>query len=102
MARGLSPMAVHASPALLKVRDQPRMMVVRPEKFALRGESAGMIAATVVGLVYVGDFTRYLVEIAGGQRLIVKAQNRRSDERMREGQQVGLQLDPADARLLAS
>jgi ABC-type Fe3+/spermidine/putrescine transport system ATPase subunit len=57
---------------------------------------------TIIGLVYVGDFTRYLVEIAGGQRLIVKAQNRRSGERVREGQPVGLLLDPADARLLSS
>ena len=85
--------------------DGPRsatMMVVRPEKFAIRGENDASIAGTVVGLVYVGDFTRYLVEIAGGQRVTVKAQNRRSDERVREGQRVGLRLDPADARLLAS
>jgi spermidine/putrescine transport system ATP-binding protein len=79
------------------------LMVVRPEKLTLtQADAPGAIAGSIVGLVYVGDFTRYLVEIAGGQRLIVKAQNRRSGERMREGEAVGLLLDPADARLLTA
>jgi spermidine/putrescine ABC transporter ATP-binding subunit len=79
------------------------LMVVRPEKFTLaQTPDTAAIMGTIIGLVYVGDFTRYLVEIAGGQRLIVKAQNRRSGERVREGQPVGLLLDPADARLLSS
>jgi putative spermidine/putrescine transport system ATP-binding protein len=85
--------------------DAPRdatLMVVRPEKLALTSPSADTIAGTVVGLVYVGDFTRYLVEIAGGHRLTVKAQNRRAWDRAQEGQQVGLRFDPADARLLTS
>ena len=87
--------------------DGPRtatLMVVRPEKFTLTEtrDAPGAIPGTIIGLVYVGDFTRYLVEIAGGQRLIVKAQNRRAGEIVREGQQVALLLDPADARLLAS
>jgi spermidine/putrescine ABC transporter ATP-binding subunit len=81
-----------------------RLLVVRPEKFAVvtDANSPQAIAGTVVGLVYVGDFTRYLVEIGDGQRLVVKAQNRRSHDRVHEGQTIGLLLDPADARLLES
>jgi len=86
--------------------DAPRsatLMVVRPEKFALVSEgSPGAISGRVVGLVYAGDVTRYLVELASGHRVIVKTQNRRASERMQQEQDVGVLLDPTDVRLLTS
>jgi putative spermidine/putrescine transport system ATP-binding protein len=91
--------------ARLPCPDGPRdatLMVVRPEKLALTSPDAHTIVGTVVGFVYVGDFTRYLVEIEGGHRITVKVQNRRAWDRAQEGQQVGLRLDPADASLLTS
>jgi putative spermidine/putrescine transport system ATP-binding protein len=84
------------------VRD-PRatLMVVRPEKLSFaRPESPGALVGSVAGRVYVGDCTRYLIEVVGGLRLIVKVQNRRMTNRAQQGERVGLQLDPADARLL--
>src|ERR1700676_1825867 len=50
--------------------------------------------------VYVGDFTRYRVEIQGGLSLTVKVQNNRSAVRAREGEEVQLFLNPGDARIL--
>ncbi|MEO9188654.1 MAG: ABC transporter ATP-binding protein [Acetobacteraceae bacterium] len=80
------------------------LMVVRPEKLSLApfADAPGTLAGVVSSVVYVGDCTRYLVEVAGGVRLIVKVQNRRTTERVRAGERVGLRLDPADARLLGA
>lgn len=79
------------------------LMMVRPEKlsFAASPESPGALVGEVAGRIYVGDCTRYLVEVAGGLRLIVKVQNRRTTDLAQPGERVGLRLDPADARLLS-
>jgi len=79
------------------------LMVVRPEKFSFAAsqESPGALPGVVAGRVYVGDCTRYLIEVAGGLRLIVKVQNRQVTSHAPQGEQVGLLLDPADVRLLA-
>ena len=77
-------------------------MVVRPEKFSLAAaaDAPGALPGVVSSVVYVGDCTRYLVDVEGGVRLIVKVQNRRTTARVRTGERVGLRLDPTDARLL--
>jgi len=79
------------------------LMMVRPEKlsFAASTDSPGALAGEVAGRIYVGDCTRYLVEVAGGLRLVVKVQNRRMTDLAQPGERVGLRLDPADARLLS-
>ena len=79
------------------------LMVVRPEKFSFTAspDAPGALPGMVVGRVYVGDCTRYLVEVAEGLRLVVKVQNRRLTDHVQEGERIGLHLDPADARLLA-
>ncbi len=89
-------------PFALAQHGRASLMVVRPEKFSFAPspESPGAIAGVVVGRVYVGDCTRYLIEVAGGLRLIVKVQNRRMTEHAQQDERVGLRLDPDDARLL--
>ncbi|MBV9785896.1 MAG: ABC transporter ATP-binding protein [Acidisphaera sp.] len=87
-------------PAPCQKAGDPTLMVVRPEKFSLAPPGTPGIPGVVAGLVYVGDFTRYLVDVEGGLRLIVKVQNRRTADRARDGERVALRLDPADARLL--
>jgi putative spermidine/putrescine transport system ATP-binding protein len=89
---------------LASAQDQSAtLMVVRPEKlsFAPSPESSDALAGVVAGRVYVGDCTRYLIEVEGGLRLIVKVQNRRMTDHAQQGERVGLRLDPADARLLS-
>jgi spermidine/putrescine ABC transporter ATP-binding subunit len=72
------------------------LLVLRPEKVELRpaGAAAG-IAGTVRELVYVGDFTRYRVEIAGAT-LTAKVPNGRSAFRPAVGTPVRVLWEPGD------
>jgi spermidine/putrescine ABC transporter ATP-binding subunit len=83
---------------------QPALMVVRPEKLSLASfaDTPGTLPGVVSSLVYVGDCTRYLIDVEGAVRLVVKVQNRRTSEHARQGERVGLRLDPADVRLLGA
>ena len=78
------------------------LLVLRPEKLSLGpdGRADRGIPGRVTELVYVGDFTRYRVEIEAGLRLTVKVQNHRSASRARPGDHVRVVVDPADARIL--
>jgi putative spermidine/putrescine transport system ATP-binding protein len=82
-----------------------QLLVLRPEKLSLTAPgadagSARAITCRVVELVYVGDFTRYRVEIDTGLVLTVKVQNNGNAGRAREGEPVCLVYDPADARVM--
>jgi ABC-type Fe3+/spermidine/putrescine transport system ATPase subunit len=85
----------------LRVGEQG-LLIVRPEKFSLMQLSPA--DQGVMGLVsehvYVGDFTRYRVEVQGGLSLTVKVQNSRSAMHAREGEEVQIFLNPGDARIL--
>ena len=78
------------------------ILVARPEKLALtrRTPDEQNIRGEVRERVYVGDFTRYRVEVAKELVLTVKTQNNRSAVIAEEGEAVELFLDPADARIL--
>ncbi len=73
-----------------------RRLCVRPERisFADQGEPA-----TISDVVFVGAFTRYLVETAGGERLTVVQQNDRLPHA--RGEQVRLAWRDEDAFQLA-
>ena len=76
-------------------------IMVRPEKLSFAAvDDAPMLAGTIAGRIYVGDCTRYLIEVAGGLRLVVKVQNRRTTDLAQPGERVALRLDPDDVRLL--
>jgi len=81
---------------------QRAILVVRPEKLALTRQSPDdySFRGQVRGRVYVGDFTRYRVEVSEHLVLTVKIQNNRSAAIAGEGEAVELFLDPADARIL--
>src|SRR5205823_8590334 len=81
---------------------QRAILVVRPEKLALTRQSLDdyRFRGQVRGRVYVGDFTRYRVEVGEQLVLTVKIQYHRSAAIAREGEAVELFLDPADARIL--
>jgi spermidine/putrescine transport system ATP-binding protein len=78
------------------------ILVLRPEKLALarRTPDEQSIRGQVSERVYVGDFTRYRVEVAKELIVTVKIQNNRSAVVAEEGEAIELFLDPSDARIL--
>ncbi len=78
------------------------ILVLRPEKVALSRRTPGeqSIRGQVRERVYVGDFTRYRVEVANELVITVKLQNNRSAVVAEEGELIELFLDPSDARIL--
>jgi len=92
-------------PIAVDARLQPgeqAILVVRPEKIGLMRQSADDrgVPGRVRDRVYVGDFTRYRVEVAETLLLTVKVQNNRNAAIAGIGDAVELFLDPGDARIL--
>ncbi|MFI4986994.1 MAG: ABC transporter ATP-binding protein [Alphaproteobacteria bacterium] len=81
---------------------EPALLVVRPEKLSLMPEGGGALglAGRVKELIYVGDFTRYRVELDGGLRVTLKVPNSSNAFRAVEGQAVRVQSAPDDLYVL--
>ncbi len=69
-------------------------LLIRPERVEV-GEGAGMLAARVIGVVYLGDHTEVRVELTGGVRLLATV---RAAPPLGPGDPIGVRL-PADAFL---
>ena len=91
-----------------RLRGDPRPFSVRPEKVRLEpvdGPARGDVRATgqVAEVVYLGDRTRYAVELDGGGRMVVVEQNQDRDAeslRVVRGAPVRLAWDRSADRLL--
>ena len=81
---------------------EPCLLVVRPEKLSLRpaGDEGEGPRGRIRELVYVGDFTRYRVELDGGLLLTLKRPNSTRSFRPVGGEAVRLSLDPDDVCIL--
>ncbi|MBV8913629.1 MAG: ABC transporter ATP-binding protein, partial [Acetobacteraceae bacterium] len=78
-------------------------IAIRPEKFTFAGTAAPQaVPGRIAELVYVGDFTRYRVELANGLLVTVKVQNGPQAVRQAPGEQVGLLVDAEHVRLLGA
>lgn len=75
-------------------------VIIRPEKFSL--VENGMIKGRVEETIYIGTDTRYIVRLTDKTSVTVREQNLGRDQtRMyRKGDQVGLNWNPAHARVL--
>jgi putative spermidine/putrescine transport system ATP-binding protein len=80
-------------------------IAVRPEKLALLPPEAppadprqNRLSGRVVGRLFVGDFHRYVVEVAGPHRVAVKSQNAGGARLFGEGQPADVVWGPDDAR----
>ena len=71
-----------------------RRFTIRPEKIRL-AEDGGSRPGTIADAVFVGMFTRYVVELDDGTRLTVVRQNDTSPAEL--GQRVHLEWDPEDS-----
>ncbi len=76
------------------IKDDGRRFTVRPEKIRLSAAGGGR-PGTIADAVFVGMFTRYVVELDDGTRLTVVRQNDTSPAE--SGQRVHLEWNPEDS-----
>jgi putative spermidine/putrescine transport system ATP-binding protein len=76
------------------IEENGRRFTVRPEKIRLSGSGPGR-PGTIADAVFVGMFTRYVVELDDGTRLTVVRQNDTSPAET--GQRVHLEWNPEDS-----
>jgi putative spermidine/putrescine transport system ATP-binding protein len=76
------------------VEENGRRFTVRPEKIRMSADG-GSRPGTIADAIFVGMFTRYVVELDDGTRLIVVRQNDRSPTDA--GQRVHLEWNPEDS-----
>ena len=82
----------------------PVALTVRPEKIVAseNGLSADMnaVTGTVDDVVFVGEMRRYVVVLPGGQRLVLKAQNRSGVQSFDRGDPIRVCWNVADCRIV--
>jgi putative spermidine/putrescine transport system ATP-binding protein len=82
----------------------PVALTVRPEKIVAseNGATPGMneIAGTIDDVVFVGEMRRYVVALPGGQRLVLKAQNRSGIRNYDRGDAIRIAWNVEDCRLV--
>jgi putative spermidine/putrescine transport system ATP-binding protein len=90
-----------------RLRGQPSDFTVRPERIRLfepgRSDVPVRATGTVASVVYLGERTRFTVELDGGGALVVVRQNGEpdgSDRSILQGQRVDLSWSPDSERVL--
>ena len=82
----------------------PVALTVRPEKIVAseNGVSPAMnaVAGVVEDVVFVGEMRRYVVALPGGQRLVLKAQNRSGVQNFQRGDPIRVCWNVDDCRLV--
>jgi ABC-type Fe3+/spermidine/putrescine transport system ATPase subunit len=82
----------------------PVALTVRPEKIVAseNGAAPAMneISGAVEDVVFVGEMRRYVVALPGGQRLILKAQNRSGIKNYERGDAINVSWNVEDCRLV--
>jgi spermidine/putrescine transport system ATP-binding protein len=76
-------------------------VVIRPEKFHL-AEEGGMAKGTVKEVIYIGTDTRYIVQLTARTEVVIREQNIDPSRMgsLREGDEVGIDWNPAHALVL--
>jgi putative spermidine/putrescine transport system ATP-binding protein len=79
-------------------------LTVRPEKIIASENGVApelnAVAGTVEDVVFVGEMRRYVVSLPGGQRLILKAQNRSGVRNYKRGDAIRVAWNVDDCRLV--
>ena len=82
----------------------PAALTVRPEKLvaATDGVPADMnvVAGEVEDVIFVGEMRRYVVALPGGQRLVLKAQNRSGVQAFGRGDPIRVAWNVDDGRIV--
>jgi len=76
---------------------------IRPEKitFVEEGKLGNVYEGSVEDVIYIGETTKYFINLSGEERLSVKEQNRPNSRKFKKGDQVRISWDVSDVRLLA-
>lgn len=79
-------------------------LTVRPEKIVTTDESAipgmNVVSGTVSEVIFVGEMRRYVVELPGGQDLVLKAQNRSGVQSFERGDPITIAWSIDDCRVV--
>lgn len=82
----------------------PVALTVRPEKIIAHDNGASShlntVDGTVADVVFVGEMRRYVVALPGGQRLVLKAQNRSGVQSFNRGDAIRVGWSVDDCRLV--
>jgi spermidine/putrescine ABC transporter ATP-binding subunit len=101
-APGLGPLRAPLKPGL--AAGSPVALTVRPEKIIAHDNGAGShlntVDGTVADVVFVGEMRRYVVALPGGQRLVLKAQNRSGVQSFDRGDAIRVGWSVDDCRLV--
>jgi ABC-type Fe3+/spermidine/putrescine transport system ATPase subunit len=90
--------------------NQDVALTVRPEKMVFAGEPMqgevsaerhdALVGATIEAVIFVGETRRYEARLRGGQRVVVKRQNRTGIHAHERGDEVQLAWHLADSRVV--
>ena len=101
-APGLAELTAPVKPGL--VPGSAVALTVRPEKIVASENGAAPAMNTAMGrvddVIFVGEMRRYVVVLAGGQRLVLKAQNRSGIRSFDRGDDVQVAWNIDDCRLV--
>ncbi|MFT4038169.1 MAG: ABC transporter ATP-binding protein [Thermomicrobiales bacterium] len=79
-------------------------LTVRPEKIVAADDAAepgkNVVSGTVEDVIFVGEMRRYVVRLAGGQELVLKAQNRSGVQSFGRGDPITVAWSIDDCRLV--
>jgi spermidine/putrescine ABC transporter ATP-binding subunit len=76
---------------------------IRPEKITLSEEEKGdhVYEGNIEDVIYIGETTKYVINLSGKEVLNVKEQNRPHSRKFKKGDRVRISWDFSDSRLLA-
>ena len=101
-APGLGPLRAPARPEA--TAGAPMALTVRPEKIVAVENGAApdlnVVDGVVEDVVFVGEMRRYVVALPGGQRLVLKAQNRSGVQNYHRGDAIRVCWNVDDCRLV--
>jgi spermidine/putrescine ABC transporter ATP-binding subunit len=101
-APGIGPLRAPAHPGA--TTGAPMALTVRPEKIVAvengAAPDANVVAGVVEDVVFVGEMRRYVVALPGGQRLVLKAQNRIGVRNHGRGDAIRVGWNVDDCRLV--
>jgi putative spermidine/putrescine transport system ATP-binding protein len=98
---GLGPLRALCRPELRAGADAA--VTVRPEKIVAAdgvGQDMNVVDGTVEDVVFVGEMRRYVVALPGGQRLVLKAQNRSGVQNFARDDAIRVAWNVRDSRIV--